>query len=54
LVVLIQRYAIYDTETNDAEIFEIKNAITTNTQKAKKRFEEMKFKWSSQKSYKKV
>jgi putative phosphoesterase len=50
----IGSYAIYDTETNDAEIFEIKNAITTNTPEAKKKFEEMKFKWSSQKSHKRV
>jgi hypothetical protein len=50
----IGSYAIYDTKTNDAEIFEIEGAITTNTPEAKKKFEEMKFKWSSQKSHKKV
>jgi len=47
-------YAIYDTETNDAEIIEIKDAITTNTPIAKKKFEEMKFKWGQQKSHKKM
>jgi hypothetical protein len=45
-------YAIYDTKTNDAEIFEIENSITTNTPEAKKKFEDMKFKWSQQKSHK--
>jgi uncharacterized protein len=50
----ISSYAIYDTQTNDADIFVIENSITTNTPEVKKKFEEMKFKWSSQKSHKKV
>jgi uncharacterized protein len=47
-------YAIYDTDTNDAEIYVIEHSITTNTPESQKKFEEMKFKWSSQKSHKKV
>ncbi len=45
-------YAIYDTESNDAEIYEVDGSITTNTDKAKRKFEEIKFKWSKQKSHK--
>jgi hypothetical protein len=47
----ISSYAIYDTEENDAEIFILDNSITTNTDKAKKKFEDIKFKWSQQKSH---
>ena len=50
----VASYAIYDSETNDAEIIEIKNAITTNTPKSQKRFEEMQFKWNSLKSHQKL
>jgi hypothetical protein len=32
---------VYDTDTNDAEIIEIENSITTNTQESKDKFEEI-------------
>lgn len=45
-------YAIYDTETNDGEIFEIEGAITANTEVSQKKFEEIKFEFSQSKSHK--
>ena len=37
----IGTFAIYDTKTNDAEIIEIQNSITTNTKIAQEKFEEI-------------
>jgi len=34
----IASYAIYDTETNDAEIIEVENSITTNTKECQEIF----------------
>jgi putative phosphoesterase len=48
----IATFAIYDTETNDAEIIEIKNSITTNTVESKKKFEEIKYEFNKQKGHK--
>lgn len=45
-------YAIYDTETNDADIYEIDHGITTNSDITKKKFEDIKFTFSQQKSHK--
>ncbi len=42
-------YAIYDTKTNDAEIIEIENGITTNTQISQDKFKEIKFEFNKQK-----
>lgn len=50
----ISTFAIYDTTTNDAEIIELKNSVTTNTDESRKKFEEIKFKWNSLKSHQKV
>lgn len=47
----ISSFAVYDTETNDVEIHEIENSVTTNTEEAKKRFEEIKMMWNSLKSH---
>lgn len=47
-------YAMYDTKTNDADIIEIKNSVTTNTPEAQKRFEEIKHKWNSLRSHTKA
>lgn len=45
-------YAIYDTNSNTAEIIEIKDSITTNTNKSQERFKELKFEFSKQKWHK--
>jgi len=47
----IASYAIYDTKTNDANIYVLENSVTTNTKEAKKRFEEIKLEWNSLKSH---
>jgi len=44
-------FAIYDTETNDAEIIEIENCITANTEESKKKFEEIKYKFNQLKGH---
>ena len=48
----IGTFAIYDTKTNDAEIIEIHNSITTNTKIAQEKFEEIWYKFNQQKSHK--
>ena len=45
-------FAIYDTETNDAEIIEIESSITTNTEISKKMFEEIVYEFNKQKGHK--
>lgn len=47
----ISSFAIYDTKTNDAEIIEIENCITTNTQESQKRFEDIKYEFNKQKGH---
>lgn len=47
----VASYAIYDTETNDAEIVTLENSITMNTKESKAKFEKMKHKWSALKSH---
>ena len=45
-------YAIYDTKTNDAEIFTLKNTISLNTEKVKEAREKIGFKYSKSKGHK--
>ena len=45
-------FAIYDTKSNKAEILEIPNSITTNTEESKKKFEEIKYKFNELKGHK--
>lgn len=45
-------FAIYNTKTNDAEIIEIKNSITTNTKVSEDKFKEIKFEFNKQKWHK--
>lgn len=45
----IATFAIYDSESNDAEIIEVENSITTNTQDSKDRFKEIKYTFNKQK-----
>ncbi len=47
----VATYAIYDTSTNDAEIIEILNAITTNTPEAQNKFKEIEFKFNQHKGH---
>lgn len=42
----IASYAVYDTDTNSAEIFELESGISTNTDVSKKEFEKIKFAWN--------
>ena len=48
----IATFAIYDSETNDAEIIEIENIITTNTKLSKDKFESIKYEFNKQKGHK--
>ena len=45
-------FAIYDTETNDAEIMEIPDSITTNTEESKKKFKEINYEFNKLKGHK--
>ncbi len=45
----IATWALYDTKNNDAEIIEIKNSITTNTQEAQEKFKEIEYEFNKQK-----
>ncbi len=45
-------FAIYDTQTNDAEIIEIKNTITTNTKESQEKFKEIKYEFNKQAGHK--
>ncbi|HRX63973.1 MAG TPA: metallophosphoesterase [Candidatus Absconditabacterales bacterium] len=47
----IATFAIYDTETNDAEIIEIQNSITANTKEAQERFKEINYEFNKQKGH---
>lgn len=42
-------FAIYNTDTNDAEIVDINNSITTNTQDSKDKFAEIWYEFNKQK-----
>lgn len=44
-------FAIYDTKTNDAEIIEIPNAITTNTKESKAKFKEIGYEFNKLKGH---
>ena len=48
----IATYAIYDSEINDANIIEIKDSITTNTETAEAKFKEIVYKFNKQKGHK--
>ena len=47
----IAHFAIYDTKTNNAEIIEVKNAITSNTKESQKLFKEIWFEFSKTESH---
>lgn len=47
----IASFAIYDTQTNEAEIIEIENAITTNTQESQEKFKQIKYEFNKQKGH---
>jgi len=47
----VATFAIYDTETNDAEILTIGNSITTNTSESQRRFSEIKYEFNQQKGH---
>jgi predicted phosphodiesterase len=49
----IATFAIYNTRTNDAEIIEIENSITTNTIESQNKFKEIKFEFNKQKWHQK-
>lgn len=44
----IATFAIYDTETNNAELIEINNSITTNTKESQNKFEEIWYEFNKQ------
>jgi len=44
-------FAIYDTKTNDAEIIEVKNTVTANTEESKKKFKEIEYKFNQLKGH---
>jgi len=48
----IANFAIYDTDTNDAEIIEIEGSITTNTEESQKMFKEIVYEFNQQKGHK--
>ncbi len=48
----VATFAVYDTETNDAEIIKIPGCITTNTQEAKKKFESINYQFNQTKGHK--
>ncbi|MBU1046552.1 metallophosphoesterase [Patescibacteria group bacterium] len=48
----LSTFAIYDTETNDAEIIEVEDSITTNTEVSKEKFEKIKYEFNKQKGHK--
>ena len=45
-------FAIYDSDNNDAEIVEVPNTITTNTEESKKKFEKIKYEFNKLKGHK--
>jgi len=45
-------FAIYDTKTNDAEVIEVENCITTNTKESQKVFKEIAYEFNKQKGHK--
>ena len=45
-------FAIYDSELNDAEIIEVENSVTTNTEESKKKFEEISYQFNKLKGHK--
>lgn len=44
----IATFAVYDTEMNDADIIEIENCITTNTEESQQRFKDIKYEFNKQ------
>ncbi len=44
-------FAIYDTQTNDAQIIEIKDGITTNTTLSKEKFKKISYEFNKQKGH---
>ncbi|MDA3836438.1 MAG: metallophosphoesterase [Nanoarchaeota archaeon] len=44
-------FAIYDTKTNDAEIIDIPNSITTNTELAQRKFKEISYEFNKLKGH---
>ncbi len=47
----VATFAVYDTKTNDAEIIEIDNSITTNTKESQKKFKEIEYEFNKQKGH---
>ncbi len=45
-------YAIYDTETNDAEIITVDNTITANTKESQQMFKDIEFEFNQQRGHK--
>jgi uncharacterized protein len=44
-------FAVYDAETNDAEIVEVRYSITTNTETSKAKFKEMAYEFNRLKGH---
>ena len=47
----LSTFAIYDTKTNNAEIIELENSITTNTELSKEKFKDIKFTFNKQRGH---